>query len=210
MCSRDSNTSKCVFCAPQPPNHRSDGWNTIFWRWNSCTAIHRFIHCVTLLARLLAWILIITWFVSWIGRLSVAQTLRKGLIRFADGPRSLFAGKFTFCVAPAWNTYLTSLLFFISRGEWNMVLIVVLGSKRHDLHVHSAILLEVSRSCRFCNINPKQTRPLPTAVSPKPSPKTHARVLPKLRCQNDTEHELFALTNPFFFSHLPHGMVYPE
>lgn len=37
-----------------------------------------------------------------------------------------------------------------------MVLIVVLGSKRHDLNVHSAILLEVSRSCRFCNLTPNK------------------------------------------------------
>lgn len=65
-----------------------------------------------------------------------------------------------------------------------MVLIVVLGSKRHDLNVHSAILLEVSRSCRFCNLNPKQIQPFPTAVSRKPNPETHACVLPKLQRQN--------------------------
>lgn len=75
-------------------------------------------------------------------------------------------------------------LVFISWEEWNMVLIVVLGSKHHDLNVHSAILLEVSRSCRFCNLNPKQIQPLPSAVFPSPNPEAHACMLPKQQRQN--------------------------
>lgn len=74
-----------------------------------------------------------------------------------------------------------------------MVLIVVSGNKRHVLNVHSAISLEVSRSCWFCNLTPKHIQPLPSAVSQKQNHETHACVLPKVRRQEAGAKALSAL-----------------
>lgn len=165
----------CSLSHSSPPTGRKEN------DFQGCTATHRFIDCVTWSVRLLSWISVIIWFISWINNpLIVVQTRQYGGTR---GTTLLFAGKVILC--GICMKHLPSVtLAFISWREWNMVLIVVLGNKHHDLNVHSAILLEASRRCCFCNLNPKQIQPLPSAVSPNPKPETQARVLPRLQRQS--------------------------